>query len=100
MRKAIQHFIKDIKCLQPGWIIIQTDSKTLKDMLKKRTQHEDDEVQQAAYEISQIFAEIEHISGKENFIADFLSQKDKKKQPHDVERLLVGIIDNPDIIGQ
>jgi hypothetical protein len=99
MRKAIQHFIRDIKCLKPGWITIQTDSQTLKNMLRKRTQHEDNEVQQAAYEISRIFAEIEHIPGKDNFIADFLSQKKKTQQPDDVERLMVGILDNPDIIG-
>ena len=99
MRKAIQHFIKDIKCLRPGWITIQTDNQTLKNMLRKRTQHEDDEIQQAAYELSQIFAEIEHISGKDNFIADFLSQKKKTQQPDDVERLMVGILDNPYIIG-
>src|SRR5262249_26508675 len=36
MRKAIQHFIKDIKCLRPGWITtIQTDNQTLKNMLRK-----------------------------------------------------------------
>ena len=99
MRKAVQYFIKNIKCLRPGWIIIQTDSKTLKGMLRKRTQYEDDEVQQAAYEISQILAEVEHISSKENFIADFLSQKKKVKQHDNEKRLMVGIIDNPYIIG-
>ena len=62
-------------------------------------QHEDNEVQSAAYEVSILNANIEHISGKENYIADFLSQKDKRnKNPDDVVRLLVGIVDDEDIV--
>jgi hypothetical protein len=67
-------------------------------MIKKSTQHDDTEVQQAAYEVQQIFANIEHIPGKENFIADFLSQKEKSKKIDETERLLVGIIDDHYIV--
>ena len=98
LRKAVQHFKKDIKCLRPGWITIQTDNQTLKNMLKKPQQHDDTEIQYAAYEVAQIFANVEHIKGSENFIADFLSQKRKTIQPSNEERLLVGIMDNPDYI--
>ena len=94
IRKAIQHFKRDIRCIRPGWITIQTDSRTLRDMIRKPIQHDDDEIQSATYEVNQIFASIEHISGKENFIADFLSQKEKRPKIDDIERLLVGIIDN------
>ena len=100
MRKAIQHFKKDIRCISPGWITIQTDSQTLKNMIKKPEQHEDDEVQLAVYEVSQIFAEVEHISGKNNFIADFLSQKTKYSKINDIDRLVVGIVDDPYITAQ
>ena len=51
IRKAIQHFKKDIKCLRPEWITIQTDSQTIKNMVKKPMQRDDDEVQAAAFEI-------------------------------------------------
>jgi len=72
IRKAIQHFKKDIKCLRPGWITIQTDSQTIRDMVKKPMQHDDDEIQAAAFEVNQLSANIEYIPGKDNFMADFL----------------------------
>ena len=100
IRKAIQFFKKDIKCIRPNWITIQTDNQTLKNMIKKPVQHDDEEVQSAAYEVSMIFANIEYISGKENYIADFLSQKEKRKQPDEIDRLLVGIIDDKYITAQ
>jgi RNase H-like domain found in reverse transcriptase/Reverse transcriptase (RNA-dependent DNA polymerase) len=99
MRKALQFFSHDIKCLKPGWITVQTDNQTLKHMIGKAKQHEDIEVQSAAYEIAMLNANIEHISGKNNYIADFLSQKDKRnKNPNDIERLIVGIVDDEFII--
>ena len=94
IRKAIQFFKKDIKCITPGWITIQTDNQTLRNMIKKFTQYEDDEVQSAAYEVSMVSANIEYILGKENYIADFLSQKEKRENPNEIDRILVGIIDD------
>ena len=67
-------------------------------MVKKPMQHDDDEIQAAAFEVNQLSANIEYIPGKDNFMADFLSQKQKKNKIDDADRLLVGIIDNPDII--
>jgi len=102
IRKAIEHFKKDIKCLKPGWITIQTDSQAIKDALKKPKQHDDEEIQYAAYEVNQIFANIEHIKGKDNYIADFLSGKDKTQKitKPDYKRILVTFLDKPYITAQ
>ena len=63
-------------------------------MIKKPMQHIDDEIQNAAFEVNSVFAHIEFIPGKENFIADFLSQKEKTGKIDDIDRLLVGITDD------
>ena len=60
VRKAIEHFKRDIKMVNPNWITIQTDSQTLVNMIRKPAQYEG-EVQLAKYQTMNYF--VEHIKG-------------------------------------
>ena len=40
VRKAIEHFKRDIKMINPNWITIQTDNQTLVNMIRKPAQYE------------------------------------------------------------
>ena len=91
---AVIHFEKDLP-VGIGPIIIETDSSTLVNMLKQAKQHRDEEVAMAQYMIQKIMAEVNHIRGEENILADSLSRNNNIKTKYsEIDRLLVGIMDN------
>jgi hypothetical protein len=107
VRKAIEHFRTEIQLHQPGMIIIKTDSRDLYHILNKNTQHIDDEIMKTKKEVNMIFAKVEHISGKDNIIADCMSRMpltseilNRRKEFWDdkIERTLGQIRDLPYIV--
>ena len=99
IRKAIEHFKRDIKMVNPNWITIQTDNQTLVNMIRKPAQYEG-EVQMAKYRTMNYY--VEHIKGENNVLADALSRELKaKNNPVDkLDRILVEIVDNDAITAQ
>jgi hypothetical protein len=99
IRKAIEHFKRDIKMVNPNWITIQTDNQTLVNMIRKPAQYEG-EVQMAIYRTMNYY--VEYIKGENNVLADALSRELKaKNNPVDkLDRILVEIVDNDAITAQ
>jgi len=99
IRKAIEHFKRDIKMVNPNWITIQTDNQTLVNMIRKPAQYEG-EVQMAIYRTMNYY--VEHIKAENNVLADALSRELKaKNNPVDkLDRILVEIVDNDAITAQ
>src|SRR2546430_1950351 len=83
IRKAIEHFKRDIKMINPNWITIQTDNQALVNMIRKPAQYEG-EVQMAKYMTMNYY--VEHIKGENNILADALSRELKAKN-NPVEKL-------------
>src|SRR5437868_15374214 len=100
IRKAIEHFKRDIKMVNPNWITIQTDNQILVNMIRKPAQYEG-EVQMAKYRTMNYY-NIEHIKGENNVLANALSRELKaKNNPVDkLDRILVEIVDNDTITVQ
>jgi len=99
IRKAIEHFKRDIKMVNPNWITIQTDNQALVNMIRKPTQYEG-EVMLAKYRTMNYY--VEHIKGENNILADALSRelKAKNRPVEKLDRILVEIIDNDAITAQ
>lgn len=97
---AIKHFEKDLP-IGSGPIIIESDSNTLVNMLKQSKQHQDEEIAIAQYRLSKILGEINHIKREENILADSLSKSNNVKYNYtEIDRLLVGILDNDQYVIQ
>ena len=99
IRKAIEHFKRDIKMINPNWITIQTDNQALVNMIRKPAQYEG-EVQMAKYRMMNYY--VEHIKGENNVLADVLSRELKAKNNpiEKLDRILVEIVDNDAITAQ